>query len=616
MWEFEVSNIAGIQAANVRVEMGLNVVQASNFSGKSSFMRAIQTVVGTSGMYGTSHPLTEGAGQGMVTLRTPEDIHEVQLERTGPETITRRGTPVLTEEIDRTCARLFAFLGENNSIRARVRDDGDLTPLLQAPLDVESIDEQIASLKQKREATERRLQETEQAASNIHAVTSAIDTLEDEVAELKDQRDELAKQAAETVSERNTLDDELATCRSQLQTTEQTVSRLEAQIEETKAQLESKQAELEDLDIPAEPDVPTDIGEKENRIDTLKLQIDLLEGLHRANHRVLQENELDVVSDVERNLVADEVGCWVCGETTTAETIQTKLDEIQEKLEGLRDEKATLEDDISEIEAEQQRIERRRRKQDQLEVTIGEHKATLDELRGDLQRARTRKDQLEDELAEVETAVAQEELANSDELTDVEAELRTKQDELAEQRSRVAELEEKQEEVEALETRTTELDSEIEALRNRKTETQWELKEQFDTAIDEVVERFAPGFDGAHLRVRTDAENEIEQFELVIARDGRKTQLSTLSEGERELVGIMIALAGHRTFDVGERVPVVVLDGISQLSASNLRRLTEYIADTADILITSAYPEAGEFSGNHISPEEWETVSDAEPSVV
>lgn len=615
MWNLAITNIAGIRAADVHVTDGLNVVQASNFTGKSSFIGAIQTVMGTSGMYGISHPLTEGADQGTVTLDTGGDSYEVRLERTGPDTVTRRGTPVLTDETDTVCARLFAFLGENNPIRARVRNNGDLTPLLQAPLDIEAIDEQIASLRQDRTAIERRLQEAEQAASNIPAVTNAISTLESEVQELQTRRDALAQKAAEAQTDTDSTDDDLAACQSRLENTTQTISRLEAQIERTKDQLQTKQRELDELAVPAEPDVSATIGEKEDRIETLTLQIDLLEGVHRANQRVLKEGELRLVSTVERKLIEDEVDCWICGEKTTEETIQSRLDALQETLQSLREEKATLEEDIAEIEATQQQIENRRRRKATLEEQLGEHRADLDELEGDLRQARSRKTQLEAQRDQLKDAVVQEELASNDELTDVKAELRTKQSELAQQRSRLADLEDKQDGAAELTDQKTKLDGEIEDLRARKTETQWELKDQFDAAMAGVIERFAPGFDGARLNVKTDEENEVTEFELIIARNGRETEIANLSEGEQELIGIVVALAGHRTFDVGERVPVMLLDGISQLSASNLRRLTEYLADTADVLITSAYPEAGEFDGNKLSPEEWKIVSDGEPSV-
>jgi len=609
MWEFDISNIGGIRAAEVTVEGGLNVVQASNFSGKSSFMSAVQTVMGTSGMDQASHPLTEDTAEGGVRLETGDTAYEVTLGRADAGAVTLAGEPMLTSETDRTCARLFAFLGENNPIRARVRNDEDITSLLQAPLDIADIDEQIATLKQERAATTRRLEAAERAASNIPTVTEAVTTLEAEIADLRSRRDELAQQSAAT-ADSGSSGDELAECRSRLQTTEDSISRLVGQIERKEAELEEKRRDLSELEIPSQPTVTDSIAEKEARIDTLDLRIDLLERLHRANRRVLEEDELELISAVEQNLMGDEISCWVCGETTTKAEAETRLDALQETLDSLREERASLQEDIADIEATQKEIERQRRREATLEDAVGELKAVIDKLEGDLQQAQARKSRLVDELDELEETIAEEEHTVNDELTDVKARLRTKQNELAEQRDRLDELKERRQTAAELSDEKARLNDELEELRTRKTETQWELKEQFDRAITDVIGRFAPGFDGAYLDVKTDQSNEIQQFELVIARDGRETAIANLSEAEQELVGVMVALAGHRTFDVGDRVPVVLLDGISQLSATNLRRLSEYLADAADILITTAYPEAGDIGGHRISPENWRTVSD------
>jgi len=615
MWDFEITNIAGIQAADVTLKDGLNVVQASNFMGKSSFMSAIQTVMGTSDLYGLSHPLTEGADEGRVALDTEEDSYEVRLNRTDSGTITRHGTPVLSDETDRVCGRLFAFLGENNPIRARVRNNEDLTPLLQAPLDIENIDEQIATLKQQRAATERQLQEAEQAASNIPSVTEAINTLESELKELREKRDELAERAREESSEDTTTSDEIADCRNRLQTAEQTVSRVENQIERTKERLEAKRQELADIDIPDEPAVSSDITQKEAQVETLDLQIDLLEGLHRANQRVLEEDEIELVSSVERGLVEDEIGCWICGESTTKETIEATLESMTERLQSLREKRTSLREEIQTIEARQRERNQQQRRKAELEETIGGLNADLDELESDHQQAVARTERVAEELEDLREAVVEEETEVNEALTDVKADIRHRETELAEQRSRLETLEEQRSSAEVLTAKKEELDSEIEALRNRKTEKQWELKEQFDTAMTEAIDRFAPGFDGARLNIKRDQENEIEAFELIIARDGRETEIGNLSEGEQELVGILVALAGHRTFNVDDRVPLVFLDGIGQLSAKNLRLLTEYLEATSQLLVTTAYPEAGEFGGHRILPDNWRTISESESSM-
>jgi len=614
MWDLRIANIAGIQSGNATLTDGLNVVQASNFMGKSSFMGAIQTVMGTTGMDGYSHPLTEGATQGSVSLSTPEETYDVRLERSDSGGVARHGTPMLTDQTDRTCARLFAFLGENNPVRARVRNAEDLTPLLQAPLDIEDIDARIASLKQEREAVTDRLREAEHAAENIPPVTEAIGTLEQDLERLRERREELARRATDGAASNGASSDELAECRSRLQTTKQTISRLETRIERAETELDQKRTSLEALDIPDEPDVTADITAKNERIDALDIKLDLLEGLHRANQRVLEEDEADLVSSVERNLLEDEVGCWVCGEPTTTATIHERLDAMQGRLVSLREERETLQEEIAAIEAKQREREEQRRRQSELESEIGDLAVDIDELKGDRRQALDRKERLSEELDELEAAVVESTDEVTEELTDVKADIRTKETELETQRARLEELEARRDEAEELEAEQEQLSAELEAVRNRKREKQWELKEQFDTAMADVIDRFGPGFDGGRLAVKTNAQNDIESFELIIARDGRETDIATLSEGEQELVGIIVALAGHRTFDVGNRIPVVLLDGISQLSAANLQRLTAYLQDASEILVTTAYPEAGDFGGHRISPKEWQTVSDGERS--
>jgi len=611
MWDIEIRNIGGIRNADASLDAGLNVVQASNFMGKSSFVRAIQTAMGTSGMYGETHPLREGTDEGSVQLETPEGSYEVALERSNSGTVFRRGDTLLGDETDQTCARLFAFLGENNPIRARVREQGDLTELLQDPLNLEDIDSKVAARKRERESKREALERAERAAENLPAVQEAIATLEDDIESLRERRDEVSASVGD-VTDEGSLSDELAEKRSSLQSLDQRISGLQDEIDRTEAELEKKRAALDNLAVPEDPEPTADIESKESRIAKCELQIDLLEGLHRANKRVIEEGEVDLVSSVERSVVGDEFDCWVCGEPTTSDTIETRLGALQDEILELREEKEGLTDDIEEIEEQQRRYREKQREKEALEEEIGHLKATLDDRNGDLAQAEERRDDLATEVAELEAAVAAADEELSEELTDIKATLRTKEQELDEQKTRLQELQESRADAATLREDIEALTDEITRLRNLKTEKQRELKDQFDEAMAAAIDRFAPGFDGARLDVKTTPDNDIESFELIIARDGRETTIQNLSEGERELVGIVVAVAGYRTFDVADRVPLILLDGISQLSAANLRSLTEYLSGATNVLVTTAYPEAGTFDGYHISPDQWDTVSDEE----
>ena len=610
MWHVSIENIGGIYEATATLENGVNIVQASNFSGKSSFMNAIQTVMGTSGMFNSTHPLTEGKESGAVELDTEEMTQSISLERSGTDEVVRHGSPVLESDTDQMCARLFAFLGEDNPIRSRVREQKDLTELLQAPLDLENIDQQIATLTRKRESKQEEIKTAQRAEENIPAVNEAITTLEEELTELRQRRDEVETRVDNEITDNDSLSEDLANRRSEVSTLERRISRLESQLSETESQLDEKRTEKETLDIPEQPKANTNVEEKQQRVDEISLQVDLLEGLYRANQRVIEEDELSLVSSIDRTLVEDEFDCWVCGETTTTETIETRLAALQSKIETLQEERSTLTNEIEALEKQRREYRKKKRQASAIEEEIGNLSAKRDDLQRDLTQAEGRKAEVEEQVRELEDELEQAETELSEELTDIKSEIKLKTQELETQQNRLEELETKQDNADALRAEVDTIDEEIEALKQRKERKQRELKTQFDEAMETALDHFAPGFDGARLDIKVNTESEIEAFDLIIARDGRETTIDTLSEAERELVGIVVAIAGYRTFEVSDRVPMILLDGVSQLAADNLRLLCEYLSDDTEILVTTAYPEASVVDGNRIDPSEWNTISE------
>lgn len=612
MWDLDVENIGGIRTGNAALSPGLNTVQASNFQGKSSFIAAIQTAVGTTGMFDKPHPLTEGEERGSVNLDADGDEYDVTLSREAVDTVTRHGNPYLTDETDRVCAHLFAFLGEDNPIRSAVRNDEDLTEFLQAPLNIEDINAQIVELQKKRRDVKDDLREAEQSTNKLPTVQEDITQLEQQLETLRDQRDELAAEAPEE-TESGDLSDKLGRKQGSLESARKTISRLESKISRREEALDEKQAELDDLEIPAEPELNADINEKEAQINDLKLQIDLLQDLHRANQQILAEGEVELVTTVDRGIDADTIDCWVCGNKTAAADIEERLDALQQKIDSLRGERSDIEAEVEDIKQTKRAIRQKKNERDQLQDAIGKIKGDIREAQADLTQAEERKERLETEVDELKTEVEEAEEELNEALTDIKAEISNKEQELDRKKAQIDDLEAEAEKIDDLEAEHDELREEIEALRQRKNNKQRELVDQFNDALGDVIDRFAPGFDGGQLVPKTPTEGgDIEEFELNIVREGHETTLDTLSEGEQELVGIVVAIAGYRTFNVSTRVPVILMDGISQLSSDNLRNLLAYLEDASEMLVTTAYPEAGDFEGNTVDPTEWDIVSDSE----
>ena len=608
MWQLDIRNIAGIRSGDADLYPGINVVRAENWQGKSSFVAALQVVMGTTGDDGADHPLTDGASDGAVGLETEAQTYETELVRRG-ETVTRRGDTYLTDDQDRLCARLFAFLGEQNPVREAVRSGGDLAALLTEPLAVENIDEQIAQLKRERRSVETELERAEDAADRRRAVEAEIAELEEELAQLRAERDAVTDET--DAAEERPDQEELSSKRAEKEQLQHRISTLENKIDRQEDRLRERREELAALTVPAEPDLSTDIEAKRAEITELEASINLLADLYRVNKRVLDEERVDLVTELDRTLAGDELDCWLCGQATSESAIADRLSAIDEKRTALRSQKSALQEEISEIRDRRDEIRTQRRRKQDLEAEVSELQVTLDENRSRLADLRERLDGVTEDVERLRANVEE----TSAQVADLESDIKYTQNELADRRAELDELETDAERRTQLQDERDALTAELESLRTRRHDKKRELAERFEETIRDIVATLEPGFEFARLTPKTDAEGDITDFDLVVARDGRETTLDALSQGEVEILGIVTALAGYETFDVADRVPVMLLDGLTALSNENFHAIVEYVRERPEILVTTAYPEIDEFEGHVLDPNRWDVVSDRQRSV-
>ena len=88
-------------------------------------------------------------------------------------------------------------------------------------------------------------------------------------------------------------------------------------------------------------------------------------------------------------------------------------------------------------------------------------------------------------------------------------------------------------------------------------------------------------------------------FDLHVVRateDGAvyEDTVDTLSESEREVVGLMVALAGYLVHDVYETVPMMLLDSLEAIDSERIGALIEYIAEYAPYLVVALLLEDAE----------------------
>lgn len=565
------------------MEEGVNAVRASNWQGKSSLVAAIEAAIGAD----TS--LTEGRSHGRVVLEGPER-YEVELRREGEEVVLT-GEPYLVDQRDRVCAELFAFLDESNPVRRAVREGERLDPVLTRPLDLEDIDEQIAELKAEREAIQRELEGARDDAGRLPGLEKQVNAVESEISALRERRDALRDE----VGDADRIDD-LADLKAERAQVADLIDRLEGAIDRTSEKLGERYAELEDLVVRDASDVEAELAETREAIREGARDVELLQSIYSAQRRLLEENRVGLLDDVDHGLLDDEFSCWTCGETTNRESIERRIDGLGDRIQEIESELAESRERLDELEGEREEAAASRRRKRDLEDRISNLETTLADREESLGSARERAGELDRRIE----AAADADVATTEELTDVESEIKYKENELTDL---TEELEACSASAEREETLVTELETiceELEALRTRKERVRREMRESFDRALSEVVQRFDTGFESARLTA---------DFELEVARDGRAVERNALSEGELELLGFVVAIAGHETYDVAETVPFMLLDRLGGLADENLHRLVEYLEDRCEYLVLTAMPEHTTFDGAEIDPKDWAVVS-------
>ncbi|ADE02059.1 archaea-specific SMC-related protein [Haloferax volcanii] len=584
-WHLDVEHVAGIRRGSATLEPGLNAVRASNWQGKSSFLAAIATVLGT------ASPLTEGATEGRVSLSTDDGEYAVELTRDG-RNVRTTGEPYLSAEADRVCADLFAFLGEENEIRRAVREGDDLEPLLTRPLDFEDIDANIAEARRERDRVDEALSEAEDAADRLPTLAGRVSELEAEVEELE------AKRAAADAAGGDETREALSDARAERSRVQSRIDRLESTAERVREQLDARNEELDGLDVEDDEELARELDAAKRELNRQERDIELLRGVYDANRRVVAEDRTELLTDVTHGVVDDELACWVCGAETDASSVTERLDDLAERIERRTTAAEASRERVEELTERVESREKRRRRERELQTELRE----LRERRSDLERRLDDARERDAELAERIDDLREQIESDSEQITDIESELKYANARLDDAKSELESAESEAEKLESLRSQRQSLTEEITRLRRRKQEIKKETRDAFDDAIREIVPLFETGFESARLT---------SEFDLVVARDGREASLGALSEGEVELLGLATALAGYQAFDVAERVPVMLVDRLGGIADENLGRLTEYLSGTATYLVMTAYPEHSAVEGNDIDPSEWSVVSDS-----
>lgn len=627
-----VENVGGIESTSVHLGAGVTVLTGRNATNRTSFLRALMGALGSD-----AATLKADADRGRVELTLGDDRYTRTFERRNGSVVTG-GEPYLD---DSTLADRFAFLLESNAARRAVRADGDLREVLMEPVDTAAIEREIDQKRRERQEIDARLDDLEDAERRRSDLEARREALRDELtateAELEEKRAALADAdvgpgddpVSEALAGLGDLRGEREDVRFRLEAERESLEALEVERDELDSKLESLggesgasagAAESTDADegtagLEAELEA---LRDERRRVDSLVGQLGSVISFNRerlggaedpvATALDAADDAAGATDDVTDTLLADEMTCWTCGERVDREQVESTV----ERLESIRDEqldrRRDLDERIDDLEADRKRREERRaertelrREHESVVSELAERSATVEDLEAELADIEARIEEREAEVATLESETYDDLLELHREANEAEFEVDRLREDLAAVEDELERVENDVDERERLLEERGDLTDDIAALRTRIDGLEREAVDAFNEHTEQVLdilayENIARVWIERIEREGTGPLSTDSRFDLHVVRetgDGTayEDDVGHLSESEREVVGLVFALAGYLVHEVYERVPFVVLDSLEAIDAERIATLVEYLSDFAPHLVVALLPE-------------------------
>ncbi|CAI50222.1 Smc-like protein Sph2 [Natronomonas pharaonis DSM 2160] len=619
--EISVRNIGGIDETTVAFEPGVTVLAGENATNRTSLLQSLMAVLGSDDV-----SMKADADKASVELRVDGETYTRTLTRQG-STIATGGDPYLA---DSTLADLFAFLLESNEARRRVATEGDLRELIMRPVDTEEIQREIDRLSERRNEIddelstldslkdrlpsleERRTQlrgEIEETEAELADVEARLDERDADIEQTREEKAELEERLTELRTKRSELED----VRYDLETERESLESLQTQRREVESELES----LPETPVGEIDDLEARISSRRERKATLESAVNEIQSAVRFNQEMLEGDEAAVSLPAEDDgdltdelLPSETVTCWTCGSEVPQDRIEETVGRLRELSQSKLGDIDDIESEITELQQEVEDLRETQRRRETLQRQLSDHKADIERSETAIDRLTDRREALRSEISELEEEISELESDSYEEILDIhreanqleyelgrlEGDLESIEDEIADIESRLDEESTLQEERDAVEAKLQELRTKIHRIEREAIDA---FNEHMETVLGilgyENIERI--WIERLEREVRKGRRTESEAtFELHIVRqtDGGATYEDTidhLSESEREVTGLIFALAGYLTHEVYETVPFMLLDSLEAIDSERIAALVEYIAGHSDYLVVALLPE-------------------------
>jgi len=603
-----IRNIGGIHEKRVIFDRGVTLLTGPNATNRTSLLRAFTGALG-----GSAGVLRRGADSGHATLTIDGEEYTRQYERVR-DTVHTTGTPYTDDE---TIVDLFVSLVEDNPIRRAVRVGDDLTDLLLAPVDTEELESEISSLQSERKHVDERLNSIDRERKRLPKLEERRASLQERISEVKSELDEL-RTRTEEVDPSETASDEAESLRREFEQTQTDLRRTEAELEtqrsirdELQSDLEGVREELDELDLRQEEleEAEQKIERLQGRETELSTTINALATISKQNRDVLAGDETGISELVRSESKVAEldpdtqsIECWTCGSQVERQAITSQLEAIEQLTEEKREERREVRSRITNLESRRDKIEQEITRHEELLSRETEIQRGLEE-RADaiadlVDEAASLREALADKQSKLEAVRTDDtgtELELYEQVSDLEYERGQLEQELRDVEDDISEIEYKLGKYDELEERRDVLTEQLESLRSRIETIERKTVETFNQRMETVLDRL--GYENiARAWLERRKTGNDTTFELHIVREDEsgtvyEDSVDHLSESEREVVGIVVALTGYLAHDVQERIPVLLLDSLEAIDAGRIEELVDYIKSTSEFLVVALLEE-------------------------
>jgi DNA repair exonuclease SbcCD ATPase subunit len=619
-----VQDVGGIDETAVEFEPGVNVLAGRNATNRTSLLRALMAALGSDDV-----SLKGDADEGSVELTVGGETYTRRLVRREGGVVLE-GDPYLSGD-EVAYADCFAFLLETNEARQAVVSGGrGLRDVLMRPVDTAAIERELRERLEERREAETEIERLEGLDDRLERARERREELSAELEAKRERREELQSELdgdeeegadgdrADLLEELNEVRSELGTIRYRLETAREGLETAREERDELHEELEAADAppadRLDELDDRIEElrARRRDLDSLVNRLTTVvRFNEEMLEGEEGLRELLARDAGASpnggTVTD--RLLPEDTTVCWTCGAEATVEGIGDTLDRLRDVASEKRAERRTARDELESLAEEREEVERRHRRVETLEDRLADAEADVAEREERVERLEDTLEERESRLAELEAELERVEADRDDalaenqrEAVDLEFEIGRLTSELEDAEATVDDLEADVERRAELRERRAELSDAIESLRTRIETVEREAVESFNEHAEALLDALEyDNLERIWIERRERERGTTEQadageFELHVVRRTEddvvyEDTVEHLSESEREVTGLVFALAGYLSHEVYERVPFVLLDSLEAIDSERIARLVDYFADYAPSVVVALLPE-------------------------